>query len=259
MPARCRIICFSPTGSTRKIAECIAGGTGLPSAVWDLTLPGTRQRVEELLPDDLVLLAAPVYYGRVQKDAAQVFGALRGQGQAAVLLVNYGNRNYDDALLELHDLAQNAGFVPVAAAAFVSEHSFSTPECPIAAGRPDPGDLQKAEEFGKALMGRLEPEVVRLALVPGNRPFKEYPDFHRAPLTSGSCTACGICVSLCPTGAVYMDADKACTREEDCIVCQACVKGCPEEARADTGPGAKETRAHLLPITAERKAPTLFL
>ena len=39
----------------------------------------------------------------------------------AVLVVVYGNRAYDDALLELSDIATGAGFVPLAAGAFVGE------------------------------------------------------------------------------------------------------------------------------------------
>lgn len=257
--ARCLALCFSPTGTTRVIAEAVASGTGISLKLHDITPKAARQNAVELLPDDLVLLAAPVYYGRVQKHAAEYFSGLNGQGQPAVLLVNYGNRHYDDALLELHNLAQEVGLRPIAAAAFVSEHSFSTPEHPMAQGRPDTRDLAQAAAFGRSLLKNLQPVVRQLAAVPGNKPYKPYPDFHRAPVTSEACTLCGVCEALCPTGAIFMDMEKAATREEDCIVCQACVKKCPEGARADTAPGAKETREHLRPLVAERKDSAVFL
>ena len=175
------------------------------------------------------------------------------------MLVTYGNRQFDDALLELHDLALIRGFAPSAAASVVSEHSLSTADSPMAAGRPDTEDLGKARDFGAAVLAKLKSGASGLSIVPGNRPFKPYPDFHRAPVTSDNCTACGFCVSACPTGAIYIERDKALTREQDCIVCQACVKGCPEKARADISPGAKETREHLAPLVTGRKGVEIFL
>ena len=259
MPTRCHIICFSPTGSTRKIAQTVASGVGLPSAVWDGTRPESRAVAPTLLPGDAVFLASPVYFGRVQQHAAEIFAALRGKGQPTVLLVNYGNRHFDDALLEMHDLALQASLIPVAAAAFVSEHSYSTPDYPMAAGRPDGEDLRKARAFGAALKRKLEPRLQPLSALPGNRPFKPYPDLHRAPETLDACTACGVCADLCPTGAIHIEEEKALTRDEYCIVCEACVKGCPEQARIDSRPGAGELRERLAPLTAERKEPECFL
>ena len=43
----------------------------------------------------------------------------------------------------------------MAAAAFVGEHSYSTPETPVAAGRPDAQDLARAAEFGAAVRKKL--------------------------------------------------------------------------------------------------------
>ena len=172
MSARFHIICFSPTGSTRKIAEAVAAGAGCRTVVKDVTLPTERSKAATLLQDDIVLLAAPVYYGRVERHAADFFGSLQGRGQSAVLLVNYGNRHFDDALLELHDLALNRGFAPIAAAAFVSEHSLSTADSPMAAGRPDTEDLGKARDFGAAVLAKLKSGASGLSIVPGNRPFK---------------------------------------------------------------------------------------
>ena len=51
--------------------------------------------------------------------------------------MTYGNRDYEDALVELYDLALSLGLTPFAAGAFIGEHSYSTPEMPVAEGRPD--------------------------------------------------------------------------------------------------------------------------
>ncbi len=52
----------------------------------------------------------------------------------AIAIVLYGNRNYDDALIELKDILELDGFKVVAGAAFIGEHSFSNN---LAKNRPD--------------------------------------------------------------------------------------------------------------------------
>ena len=72
-----------------------------------------------------------------------------------MVIAVYGNRAFEKAAAELAALAARQGFVPVAAAAFVGEHSYSTPETPVAAGRPDAQDLARAAEFGAAVRKKL--------------------------------------------------------------------------------------------------------
>lgn len=253
-----RIVCFSPTGSTKTIALAVAEGMGLPFAISDVTQPDARKDSLQVESDAVVILAAPVYYGRIQKIAADCIRGLQGEGQPAVLLVNYGNRHYDDALLELRDLALAAGFRPVGAAAFISEHSFSTEEYPMAAGRPDTEDVCMAEAFGVRVAEKLRAGETALPDIPGNTPYKPYPDFHRAPVSARNCTLCGICVEVCPTAAIRLEDQTLVTDEAACIVCQACVKFCPEGARTDSAPGAKEMRDNLTKLVADRREPEYF-
>ena len=256
----CHIFCFSPTGGSLKIAGAIAEGTGLPRRLSDVTLPDQRAARTDFSPEALVIFAAPVYFGRVERHAVEAMAALRGQGQPAVVVANYGNRHYDDALRELRDQAVKAGFDPVAAGAFVSEHSFSTPECPMAQGRPDAQDLERAKRFGAEVMARLAGGAAGPVAVPGAFPYKDYPDVHRAPVQhEEKCTLCGLCESLCPVAAISIRDQAVNTDAQTCILCQACVKGCPEGARTDSAPGAKETREHVAPLVRERREPEVFL
>ncbi len=94
-----------------------------------------------------MVIGAPVYVRRLPLNAVKRFKRLWANDTKAFVVVVYGNRNYEDALLELVDLSQELGFIPIAAAAFIGEHSFITRELPIAAGRPDEDDLEKAIEF----------------------------------------------------------------------------------------------------------------
>lgn len=46
------------------------------------------------------------------------------------------------------------------------------------------------------------------------------------------CTHCGACITICPTGAFYMDKKtmQVIFDASKCIACELCVKGCPPRA-----------------------------
>ncbi len=67
----------------------------------------------------------PVYGGRVPVTARERLQKLHGKRTPAVLIVTYGNRAYEDALLELSDILKEQGFILAAAAAVVTEHNIA--------------------------------------------------------------------------------------------------------------------------------------
>jgi len=255
---------FSPTGTTRKVLEAIAEGIGIePVEHLNMTSPDAEDKPVGDFADELVVLGAPVYVGRVPEDVVKRFRRFRAHGTHAVLVVVYGNREYDDALLELLDLSKELGFVPIAAAAFIGEHSFSTPEVPIAPGRPDKEDLDRAVAFGATVKQRIEdlasPGSSVPLQVPGNFPYRD-----RMPPIEGAartlvdiCTTCGTCAEVCPTRAITVNS----TVETDpnlCIKCCACVKECPTQARIMDIPYIKTVAARLNANCSHRKEPEIF-
>ena len=174
-------IWFSPTGASRRIAEAVARGFSeqpagiartheaaaatvaadaattdagtLPVRTVDLTHAAPRPTV--IPRHAAAVIAVPVYGGRVAPTARLRLETVRGCSTPAVLAVLYGNRAFEGALAELAEIAAAQGFVPVAAAAFVGEHSYSSDRFPIAAGRPDAADLAEAEAFGRRTAQRL--------------------------------------------------------------------------------------------------------
>lgn len=46
------------------------------------------------------------------------------------------------------------------------------------------------------------------------------------------CTHCGVCVGLCPTGALYLDSKTRLVSFDGnkCVACEICVKPCPTRA-----------------------------
>ena len=131
---------FSPTGSTRRLVSMISKTfPSIPREV-DFTPYTQRGLSMDFGPDDLVLFGVPVYGGRIPSPAVQTLRRMQGSRTPAVLVAAYGNREYDDALLELADIAAANGFIPFAAAALIAEHSIMHS---VAAGRPDAQDAKK--------------------------------------------------------------------------------------------------------------------
>jgi ferredoxin len=177
--------------------------------------------------------------------------------------VLYGNREYEDALLELSDIVNAAGFFPVAGGAFIGEHSFSTSDIPLAKGRPDADDIRAARKFGESIAARLKGiqdfRKMQPLPLPGNRPFRNH---SKLPIASpGSeeerCTACGACAAVCPSASISING-KAITKAETCILCCACMRACPENIRSFKDPRIAEIIEWLRTNTSRRKEPEQF-
>ena len=153
---------FSPTGTTRKIA--FATGRGLSRALksdfeeYDFTLPKARVQALHFSPTDLVVLGTPVYAGRVPNVLLPYLNSIEGNEALAIPIVLFGNRNYDDALIELRDILEKDGFHTLAAGAFVGEHSFSRI---LAKNRPDAQDMD--------IVSRKTPRINRFTETPDSR------------------------------------------------------------------------------------------
>ena len=105
---------FSPTGGTKKVADAIAAGFTIPVEEMDLTRADATAQLGE---NDALMAVLPVYAGRVPQISLERLSALKANGQKAVAVVVYGNREYDDALLETKDALEANGFRVIAAAA----------------------------------------------------------------------------------------------------------------------------------------------
>ena len=263
---------FSPTGTTRSTVEAVASGLGLGVArEWDLTLPGADVPDFEAMRGALVVIGAPVYAGRVPATAVErlrAMGARNGDGAGpipCVLVATYGNRHYDDALVELEDVARELGFVPVAAGAFIGEHSFSSAAMPVAAGRPDIQDLDAGTTFGVQIKKKIEQldgmDAVADLGIPGSRPYK-CEGWNRPPMAPAHdeelCETCGTCAEVCPVGAISLSPGVT-TDAKKCIMCAACTRACIMGARTMDVPFIQGANKRLYENCSARREPELFL
>lgn len=236
---------FSATGTTEKIVTRIAEGLSqkleIPVQYIDFTLPSIREKTIQFTKEDLVIFGTPVYAGRVPNVLLPFLKEkVQGNHALAVPVVLYGNRNYDDALIELRNILEENKFHTIAGGAFIGEHSFSYT---LAANRPDSKDFNIADEFSEKIatyLSHAEETPKEPVLVKGENPIRPYytPRDRKGnpvnilkvkPMTKESCSQCGICAKVCPMGSISQE--DASIINGICIKCGACVKKCPEGAK----------------------------
>ena len=259
-----KLIYFSPTGTTQKVLESIAKGiTVVDVEHINLTLPEGAQQTNPSFLDELVIIGAPVYGGRLPVVAINRFKQLKASKTLAILIVVYGNREFEDALLELKNLAIELGFNPVAGGAFIGEHSFATKDVPIANGRPDSLDVQNAMNFGAKIKDKVtalkSPDAQMDLKIPGRFPYEGGArSMAVSPVSKeDTCTVCGTCASACPTAAISIN-ESVTTQIELCIRCCACIKNCPIGARAWEDSKMKDIAKWLNENCSTRKEPQNF-
>lgn len=221
-------ILFSPTGGTKKVADCLTEGFGLEMREIDLTNPAADFSSFSFTADDICVVAVPSFGGRVPAPAVSRLANMSGNGARAVLAVVYGNRAYEDTLLELKDTLIQAGFCCVAAVAAVAEHSIMRQ---YGSGRPDQEDLVELGQFARQIRAAIEAETAPSSVkVPGNIPYREYNGVPLKPKAGKNCTSCGLCAEKCPVGAIQSDSPSQ-TDTDTCISCMRCITICPAQAR----------------------------
>lgn len=241
---------FSPSDTTRKYAKAMTDAFDGESQLIDLT-HGSCEIESELIDGDTVLLISPVYAGRIPALAADLFRQIDGHGMRAIVAVVYGNRDYDDALLELADIAVNDGFDVIAAGAFIAQHCIFPK---VANGRPDASDMAVAADF---MERAKESDNLDISTIKGHRPYKKPGAVPLQPQTDeNECLSCGVCAQECPTGAI--DPVTLATDKNKCITCCRCIAVCGSHARKFKGVKYATVSKIFCAQNSKRREPELF-
>lgn len=257
-----KILYFSPTDGTKKIIKTIASSINSNYDEFDITLPKNRVNDIEFCDNDLVIIGTPTYAGRFPKILTSYLDKIKANNTLAVFITTYGNRDYEDALLEQYDIFTSKGFVALGAATFITEHSSTNK---VATGRPNNDDLKIASDFGIDILNRLK-EInslsdLNILSLPGNKPYivKKLAMPVIIPETNEKCVTCGICAKHCPTSAIDFSDCKT-IEASKCIKCNSCVKRCPLNAKAITHEAYKNMQNMLITNFANKQRnPELFL
>ena len=248
-------IYFSPTGGTKKVAEIIGSAWSCETVRVDLMNPALQPEQYAFSADDICIVAVPSFGGRVPVTAVERLKKMAGNGARAVLVAVYGNREFEDTLMELKDALSEAGFRCSAAAAAVAEHSIIRK---FGAGRPDEEDCRELKEFSERIKHHLEENGDGEITVPGSHPYREYHGVPMKPKADKNCIKCGKCAAECPVQAIPKDNPSSLDKER-CISCMHCIAICPEQARHNDKVVLFAAEQKMKKACSGRKANTLFL
>ena len=264
---------FSPVGNTKKIITAMAETIGetlvIPVETLDCTNAAARTEEHGFTNTDLILWGTPVYAGRIpNKLLPYVQNSFKGNGALAIPVVVFGNRNFDDALIELRNILEFNGFHTIAGAGFAAQHAFSQI---LAAGRPDQADMDKLKQFSIQVAEKIKgldtyptPIEVRgtnppeVYYTPKGLDGKPTVFLKAKPKTDlEKCNQCGTCVLDCPMDAIS-PKDPA-EIIGTCIKCHACVKKCEQNAKYFDDEAFISHKMMLERDFMERKEPELFI
>ena len=265
---RVNLMYFSPTTKTivEAIGDKLVEKNNIEKGITvDFTLPKHRESGVTFKPNDILLIGVPVYAGRVPSILLKYLNTVKSNNTLAIPIVLYGNRDYEDALLELNDILIENGFSVIAGGAFIGEHSFSNT---LAKERPDDTDLSIARKFADNVHMKIEIKTVNTLSIKGNRPYRAHNkpnnDNNKTvepnkvePKTDENCIDCKICAEVCPMSCIdYNDVSKI---TGTCIKCGACVKLCPTNSKYFDNPDYLKLKLLLEEQYKERKEPELFV
>ena len=265
---RIGVLYFSPTNTTKKICKAIASGMGAKDPVdLNITNPDFRTKLASnsnviLENIDHIIIGAPVYSGKLPIQVTECLLSLSGNGKKCTAVVVYGNRDYGFALYNMVSILSSNNFNVLAAGAFIGQHTYSD-IVPVAIGRPDKSDLEKAYNFGSESLNTSN--YLSIEDIPVQRDmFSKSRNYNaiQPVFKSEKCSHCGICAKRCPVNIISPVTGDWINREakKQCIGCMACVASCREKARyAGTNFGMRFILKHVLKkASVQRQEPLTF-
>ena len=250
-------IYFSPSGTTRAIVNEITKYFSRKKEVYDLLKNPLKEEIT-FGKEDFLVVGTPVYAGRIPSVCAEMLSKIKGDNTPVIAVVVYGNREYEDSLLELKTILEENGFIVISAGAFISQHSIFPG---VGYLRPDVKDKQEARKFAIESCKKFEAvsDITGMSIeVKGNFPYKEPGKIPLGLLVEKNCKKCGLCADICPVKAISRDHPGKIDRDL-CIMCTACFHVCPLNCRKFHGFRYALAGKIFEKKFSQRKRPEVFL
>lgn len=148
-------IIFSPTGGTEKVSKSITKNWGYVEDI-DLSVVNKNYQDISLTENDIAVIAMPTYAGLSPQVALDRLAKINAHNCKCVIVAVYGNRAYEDTLVQMEDYARMAGFDVIGAISAIAEHSIFHQ---FATGRPDENDCHQLEEFGDQILEKASNKI----------------------------------------------------------------------------------------------------
>lgn len=219
---------FSPSNTTKKVVNTFAAE--FSESFTEMDLLRNNYELTEFSKEELLIVGMPVFGGVIPSICVPMLKKLKGNNTKAIIIANFGNRDFDDALLQMKDILNENGFVIIGAMATISEHSLFDS---VATNRPNKKDLDEIKEFALTCKDRMCKEIIEIE-VTGKRPYKVFKGVPFVPTADANCNGCGECSKVCPTNAI--GADPTMVDLDKCICCTACIAACPIGSRGFHNP-----------------------
>ena len=241
------IVYFSQGGSNARVADAIAtalGGAGYQIDLWNLR----DGQPPDVRGYQLLGIGSPVYYFHLPVNVQHYVEHLPNlNGIPAFLFIVHGTHRIDTANWLRRMLARKGarevGYFHCHGEAHVfallREGYLFSPD------RPSSSELLEAKAFGEAIAARVAgqpyarppdepspPTIYRLERMLASRWLIEHFYSRLFRVDSSKCTACGLCMDVCPTANIRKDALGRPEWDRRCLACLSCEMKCPEEAIA---------------------------
>lgn len=236
------IICFSQTGNTRKVAECIQQGINEIADSCEL-ISLFDVNVESLSRYDLIGLGFPVFYYKEPFNISDFIENLPIMKDKQWFVFCSHGSVLGVTLASATERLDKKGITVIG-----SHHTYSDATLPfypyptVTTGHPDDQDLKEAFEFGKSIAAcslavakgdtgciqKPAPVAVEWASEQAAALTREFMDkaFPRLSINAETCIQCGDCMDACPVDGIEIEADPP-RIQDPCIYCWNCAKICP--------------------------------
>jgi ferredoxin/flavodoxin len=247
------IVYFSPSGSTRHVAEVIEKNfqaLGAEVSSFDLTggnsdiAVAISRQMENSEGKSCLFIGSPVYASHAVPPVMECISGLKeNSGVLAVPFVTWGGACSGISLYEMGKELIVKRFTLLGAAKILAVHSLMWAlEDPLGKGHPDAQDdhmIGKLVNHVHQKLFEADPKEINLSDLAyqtrenhkamektGLQTVKAH--LPRRTIDTGLCNQCQVCSEICPTDAVmftpYPEFD------DGCVFCFNCMKKCPEQA-----------------------------